>query len=203
MAFPALKISHRVYFTVLFLLFGAIIALFTSIINYNLDVRNIRKELDTRAADELAGKRIELSVFTERLEGYVASLRNSPLLPAYIRRPDPEHRKIVNQLFSAISISNPSLMQVRFLQHPEIPEQAFGFAETIRLAIEALAIEHRWGCEGGVITASFGLLCIAPAPGITVDTIYRKADQALYTAKQQGRNRIFFERLNCPAQADS
>ncbi len=115
MAFPALKISHRVYFTVLFLLFGAIIALFTSIINYNLDVRNIRKELDTKAADELAGKRIELSVFTERLEGYVASLRNSPLLHAYIRRPDPEHREIVNQLFSAISASNPSLMQVRFI----------------------------------------------------------------------------------------
>ncbi len=81
------------------------------------------------------------------------------------------------------------------------PNQALGFAETIRASIEALAIEHRWGCEENVITASFGLLCISPAPGITVDTIYRKADQALYSAKQEGRNRIFFDRLNCPAQA--
>lgn len=79
------------------------------------------------------------------------------------------------------------------------PEEAFTLTETLRTSIESLKIEHRWGVAGKVITASFGLLSIIPAPGITVDTIYRKADQALYAAKQGGRNRTVSEVLNRPA----
>ncbi len=115
MFFAHPKISYRIYFIILFLIFGLLIALLTSVINYNLDVRSIQAELDNKADSELARKRQQLFLFTERLEGYVTSLRNSPLLLDYILQPDAENREVANQLFYALSNSNPSLMQVRYL----------------------------------------------------------------------------------------
>ena len=108
-------LSFRIYFTFLFILFGALIALFTSIIDYNLDVRNIQQELNNKAENELVRKRNELSFFTERLEGYVTALRNSPLLHTFIRNPTADNRETVNQLFYALAYTDPALMQVRFL----------------------------------------------------------------------------------------
>ena len=109
------NLSYRIYFIFLFVIFGVIIDLLTSIINYNLDTRSIRQELNNKAKNELVRKRKELSSFTERLEGYVASLRNSPLLHTFIRQPNAKNREIVNQLFYALSSTNPSFMQVRFI----------------------------------------------------------------------------------------
>ena len=115
MPLPTSKISYRFYFTFLFLGFGTIIALLTSVINYNLDIRSIKQELNNEASNELSRKHNELSSFTESLEGYVASLRNNPLLHNFILQPNTKNRETVNQLFYALTSSNPALMQVRFL----------------------------------------------------------------------------------------
>lgn len=111
---PSTK-SYRLYFSLLFLIFGVIIALLTSIVNYNLDVRNIKTELSNKAGSELVRKRSELTSFTTRLERYVSSLRNNSALHTYILEPNEINRNIVNQLFYTISSTDPSLMQVRFI----------------------------------------------------------------------------------------
>ena len=107
--------SYRLYFTLLFLTFGAIIAILTSVINYNLNARNIETELNEAAEKELMEKRRELADYTGSLENYVSTLRNSSLLHDYIRQPSSEIYTHITSLFFAIATTNPTLMQIRYL----------------------------------------------------------------------------------------
>ena len=62
-------------------------------------------------------------------------------------------------------------------------------AERIREAVLALAIEHRDAAEG-FVSVSVGVAAFAPAKSQTPDMLTAAADQALYRAKQGGRNRV-------------
>jgi diguanylate cyclase (GGDEF)-like protein/PAS domain S-box-containing protein len=115
MIFSALRKSYRIYFIFLFLVFGVIIALLTSVVNYKVDMRNMQAELTDKAENELTRKQEELTAFTKDIERYLVSLRNSSVLHTYIRQPNKENRATANQLFYAISNTNSSLMQVRFI----------------------------------------------------------------------------------------
>ncbi len=115
MIFSGLKKSYRIYFSFLFLVFGVIIALLTSVVNYKIDMRNMQAELNDKAENELVRKQEELTAFTKDLERYLVSLRNSSVLHTYIQQPNRENRATANQLFYAISNTNSSLMQVRFI----------------------------------------------------------------------------------------
>jgi diguanylate cyclase (GGDEF)-like protein/PAS domain S-box-containing protein len=73
------------------------------------------------------------------------------------------------------------------------PDNILFVVERARAAIEALAITHEKN-PAGVVTASFGLIEI-PLSEIRdaekdLETIYKRADDALYEAKTNGRNRI-------------
>lgn len=62
---------------------------------------------------------------------------------------------------------------------------AFNKAEDIRVAVEALNIKSPKG-EPVAVTASFGVA----AMGLDLETGQQAADEALYKAKEQGRNRV-------------
>ena len=66
-------------------------------------------------------------------------------------------------------------------------EQAMEVVERMRYAIEASAIKIA-GSSGLKYTASFGVTCFRGVND-TVDTLLRRADEALYQAKHEGRNR--------------
>jgi len=63
-------------------------------------------------------------------------------------------------------------------------------AERLRGDVEALAIAHL-GTARGIVTISVGAACIYPRPGENEIDLVEAADQALYRAKQSGRNRVF------------
>jgi diguanylate cyclase (GGDEF)-like protein len=67
-------------------------------------------------------------------------------------------------------------------------EQALAIADAVCKAIEALALPHARS-PGGTLTVSMGVAAWSPLPGARSDDILRAADQALYRAKQLGRNR--------------
>ena len=75
---------------------------------------------------------------------------------------------------------------------PEVDaERAAQRAEQIRAAIERLVVQHRRERLGSV-TASIGVATF-PQSSREADELLRRADAALYKAKQQGRNRVIFD----------
>jgi diguanylate cyclase (GGDEF)-like protein len=66
---------------------------------------------------------------------------------------------------------------------------AIDLAKTLEHAIESLAIAHVRSTAGRRITLSQGIVSTVPAQTTTPEDIIALADQALYQAKQQGRNR--------------
>ena len=69
-------------------------------------------------------------------------------------------------------------------------DEAAALAETLRQRVEALDIPHRGNPEAGRITISIGLSTRMPPQTADVDALMHSADQALYRAKQRGRNSV-------------
>jgi diguanylate cyclase (GGDEF)-like protein len=59
-------------------------------------------------------------------------------------------------------------------------------AEAMRRGVEALELTN----AGGHVTISLGVAATIPARGSTADALLQAADQALYQAKHEGRNRV-------------
>lgn len=63
-------------------------------------------------------------------------------------------------------------------------------AERMRLAVGAMAIEHRGSPTGRVVTISVGVAAVGPSPGRKSSGAVQLADEALYAAKVGGRNNV-------------
>jgi diguanylate cyclase (GGDEF)-like protein len=77
---------------------------------------------------------------------------------------------------------------VLFTNRPS--NDSFEFVDSIRRAIEERAIEHKWSEVADVITVSIGMQTITHNDSVSVDMLYNRADKDLYTAKNEGRNRL-------------
>lgn len=69
-------------------------------------------------------------------------------------------------------------------------EHAQAVAERSREAMFDLNIEHSGNTPYHRVTLSMGLMVLAPETEYITEEIYKYADEALYQAKQNGRNRI-------------
>jgi diguanylate cyclase (GGDEF)-like protein len=63
-------------------------------------------------------------------------------------------------------------------------------AEAVRRGVEDLNLPHAGSAVADHVTVSVGLATLVPRPGSLPQEVVIAADQALYRAKQQGRNRL-------------
>ena len=68
-------------------------------------------------------------------------------------------------------------------------QAAMDVAHQIQHAIQAMALPHE-GAPFGIVTVSFGVAAMVPQRDQAPEELVRRADRAMYRAKQGGRNRI-------------
>ncbi len=69
--------------------------------------------------------------------------------------------------------------------------RALRTGEMLRQSIESLSIEHDFNPPHQKLTVSIGIKSIEPGDLLTATELYKKADDALYKAKSNGRNNVF------------
>ena len=67
---------------------------------------------------------------------------------------------------------------------------AFHKAESFRRSIEMLLIPHTRSSTGDYVTVSFGVSTLIPGDDTSTDALIANADEALYKAKESGRNKV-------------
>ena len=67
---------------------------------------------------------------------------------------------------------------------------ALEVGERIRASVQLLAIPHAGSQDHGCVTVSVGIATTVPSLDESSDTLLSRADNALYTAKRSGRNRV-------------
>ncbi|MDJ1176736.1 diguanylate cyclase domain-containing protein [Roseofilum capinflatum] len=70
-------------------------------------------------------------------------------------------------------------------------DYALQVAELIRLEVENLKIPHSQSNVSSYVTVSLGVACRFPDSDLSPEDLIASADQALYHAKQQGRNSVY------------
>jgi len=71
-------------------------------------------------------------------------------------------------------------------------EKSLAVAERLRKDVEAVKIPLADG-RSSSITISIGVNTLTPTPEDSVDSFIRRADEALYSAKREGRNRVYID----------
>ncbi|BAQ64082.1 diguanylate cyclase domain-containing protein [Geminocystis sp. NIES-3709] len=74
-------------------------------------------------------------------------------------------------------------------------EGGFKVAESLRNAIDSLAIPHQTSRITQHLTISLGLACVIPTAQNSLEDLISQADNALYTAKKEGRNRVISDSI--------
>ncbi len=77
---------------------------------------------------------------------------------------------------------------------------AVKLAKSLRLGLENREIIHAYSSASDFVTASFGVSTTVPDNGMDPEHLIKFADEALYNAKKDGRNRVIVKNLP-PGQA--
>ena len=107
--------SYYGKFTIYFLLFGGLVAILTSTVNYKLNYANIEEQVRSKFKLEKQFKQELLFNFVTHVENQIEALVNNPLMQEFTLSGSESDHSALNNLFLASSSANNNFMQVRFL----------------------------------------------------------------------------------------
>jgi len=110
-------------------------------------------------------------------EGDSVLEKTGRLLKNILKRPDDYGFRIGGEEFAVIFF-------------PDSEKSSIEFAEKIRTHIKDLKIIHENNSAAKYVTASIGIVCAVPGVEKNTSWFYKRADEALYDAKEKGRNLV-------------
>ncbi len=110
--------NFKFVFTVYFVLFGIVIALFGTGIGYKLQMIDIEKRIN-KNAEEIAfiNKNNILAADIERVDTILKAVASNKTLLEYIKSPNEFNRATVENVFYALTLSDKYIMQTRFIDY--------------------------------------------------------------------------------------
>lgn len=111
----SIRNKSYIIFTVSFIIFGVVVALLASFINYRLEYTKIDQELLMRVESEKLVKLESLANSMTSFDHLIQALAFNPLTQNYIEDSTSTTLSNVQNLFVAAAESNPLIMQIRFL----------------------------------------------------------------------------------------
>lgn len=103
-------------FTLYFIIFGIVIALFGSMIEYKIQMINIEERIDKNAEEVAFNKKINtLEPSIDRMDSMVVALATNKTLQEYLEDSGYQHKNDMTNLFYAIAMSDNLIMQTRFI----------------------------------------------------------------------------------------
>lgn len=103
-------------FTLYFVIFGIVIALFGSMIGYKIQMINVEERIDQNAEEVAYNKKIDtLEPSIDSMDNMVIALATNKTLQEYIQEPNYQHKNDMTNLFYAIAMSNNLIMQARYI----------------------------------------------------------------------------------------
>jgi len=74
---------------------------------------------------------------------------------------------------------------------PDTPmEGAERIADALRQHVQDLQLKHDYATDAKCVTISIGIACMIPHAESSAEALLKVADDSLYVAKREGRNRI-------------
>ncbi|MFA5214703.1 GGDEF domain-containing protein [Sulfuricurvum sp.] len=103
-------------FTIYFIIFGIVIALFGSLIGYKLQMIHVQDRINKNAEEVAFNKKMNtLKPAMYKMDSMVIALATNKTLREYIQKPNNENKENVTNLFFAIAMSDNLIMQARFI----------------------------------------------------------------------------------------
>lgn len=109
--------DNKIYlrFIIYFILFGAIVAVGTSIVNHTIQSKNLQKEIVQNAIHAAETKTELTKLYLHHVEQDLYSLANNPLFLEYLENPSSSNTTSIKKLFLNIVMANKDYFQLRFI----------------------------------------------------------------------------------------
>jgi diguanylate cyclase (GGDEF)-like protein/PAS domain S-box-containing protein len=109
------SLRYYLVFTVYFILFGVIVALVTSYVNYRLTLADTRRQIVNNAESIYMEKAFYIDQIVKRQSLMLRTLADNDIIQEFIRNPSEHNRNHLTSMYDSIVKSNINLMQMRYI----------------------------------------------------------------------------------------